>query len=89
MFATLYKEIQVMVARIAQWKHYTYVLRVSNDPITGSDPRSALAAIDRTIVYAEPVNDITEEVVTYLNKEYQAKGGPAPKAAMNPKANPN
>ena len=38
--ATLYKEIQAMVARIAKWRRMTYVVRVSNQPITGGNPNS-------------------------------------------------
>lgn len=82
MLATLYKEIQSMVARIAKWKKITYVLRVSNEPVTGSDPNSAMRAIERTVVYADAGNDITKEVIHYLNTEYKQAGGPAPKPAQ-------
>lgn len=80
MLATLYKEIQSMVSRVARHHGMTYVLRVSNDPVTGSDPNSAMRAIERSVVYAEPVNDITNEVIGYLNVEYKKAGGTAPKA---------
>jgi outer membrane protein len=84
MLATLYKEIQSMVARVAKWKKMTYVLRVSNEPVTGSDPNSAMRAIERTVVYADSANDITKEVIHYLNTEYKKAGGhsPAPKPAQ-------
>ena len=36
--ATLYKEIQAMVARVAKWKKMTYVVQVSNEPVTGGNP---------------------------------------------------
>jgi outer membrane protein len=80
MLATLYKEIQSMVGRIAQFKGFNYVVRVSNDPITGSNPNSAMMAIERTIVYADPRNDITNDVIFHLNREYKAMGGVQPKA---------
>ncbi|SIN90549.1 outer membrane protein [Singulisphaera sp. GP187] len=83
MLATLYKEIQTMVARVAVHRHMTYVLRVSNDPVTGSDPNSAMRAIERSVVYAEATNDITKDVVQYLNAEYKSKGGVAPKATSS------
>lgn len=83
MLATLYKEIQSMVARVAKSRGMTYVLRVSNDPVTGSDPNSAMRAIERSVVYAEPTNDITKLVVHYLNVEYKQAGGPAPKATSS------
>ena len=83
MLATLYKEIQSMVARVAKYRGMTYVLRVSNDPVTGSDPNSAMRAIERSVVYAESTNDITKDVVQYLNAEYKSKGGVSPKATSS------
>jgi len=79
MLATLYKEIQSMVGRVAKHRGMTYVVRVSNDPVTGQNPNSAMMAIERTIVYADPTNDITGDVINYLNQTYKAAGGVAPK----------
>jgi len=82
MIGTIYKEIQSMVIRVAKQRNLTYVLRTSNDPITSNDPSSPIRAIERTVVYADPSNDITEAVVQYLNMEYksqrQGAGTPAP-----------
>ena len=52
--ATLYKEIQAMVARVAKWKKMTYVVKVSNQPISGGNPNSVMAAMANTMVYADP-----------------------------------
>ena len=79
MIATLYNEIQTMVGRIAKYRGFAYVVRVSNDPITGANPNSAMAAIERTVVYADPRNDITNDVIYNLNREYKASGGTVPK----------
>jgi outer membrane protein len=76
--ATLYKEVQAMVARVAVWRKMTYVVQVSNAPITGTDPNSVMAAINRTMVYADPSNDITNDVVMYLNHYYKAVANPSP-----------
>ncbi|WP_422930618.1 OmpH family outer membrane protein [Singulisphaera sp. PoT] len=85
MLATVYKEIQTMVSRVAKYRGMTYVLRVSNDPITNSDPRSAMTAVERTVVYADPTNDITKMVITQLNAEYKAaSGGAIPQPAASP-----
>jgi outer membrane protein len=74
--ATLYKEIQAMVARVAQWRGMTYVVKVSSTPVAGTDPNSVLAALNNTMVYADPRNDITNDVVHYLNRMYQATASP-------------
>jgi len=79
--ATLYKEVQAMVARIAKWKKMTYIVKVSNQPISGSNPNSVMAAMANTMVYADPTNDITNDVVYNLNRIYKATGGPSVKGS--------
>ncbi len=81
MLATLYKEVQDMVRRIAEYRGMTYVVQVSNEPVSGSNPNSVMAAMAKTVVYADPRNDITKDVVYNLNRAYQAAGGTAPRAA--------
>ncbi len=79
--ATLYKEVQAMVGRIAQWRKMTYIVKVSNQPISGSNPNSVMAAMANTVVYADPRNDITNDVVYNLNRIYKATGGAATKGS--------
>lgn len=68
--ATLYKEVQAMVGRIAQWRKMNYIVKISNQPISGSDPNSVMNAISSTMVYADPRNDITNDVIHNLNRMY-------------------
>ena len=84
--ATLYKEIQAMVARVAQWRKMTYVVKVSNQPISGSNPNSVMAAMANTMVYADPRNDVTNDVVYNLNRLYKATGGAVPKTSAGASA---
>jgi Skp family chaperone for outer membrane proteins len=86
MLATLYKEVQDMVRRIAVYRGMTYVVQVSTEPISGTNPNSVMAAMAKTVVYADPQNDITRDVVYNLNRAYQAAGGTAPRAAAAPAA---
>ena len=72
-----------MVAMIAQWRKMNYVLKVSNQPIAGTDPNSVMGAISSTVVYADPRNDITSDVVHNLNRYYRSAQSPVPKAATN------
>jgi outer membrane protein len=81
MLATLYKEVQEMVGAIAQFKKLTYVVQVSNEPVSGSNPNSVMAAMAKTVVYADARNDITKDVIYNLNKRYKSAGGVVPKAA--------
>jgi Skp family chaperone for outer membrane proteins len=79
--ATLYKEIQTMVGRVAKWRKMTYIVKVSNQPISGANPNSVMAAMANTMVYADPRNDITKDVVHNLNVIYKNAGGPAPRGS--------
>lgn len=81
MLATLYKEVQEMVGAIARYKGLNYVIQVSNEPISGSNPNSVMAAMAKPVVYSDNKNDITKDVVHNLNIRYKAAGGVTPKAA--------
>ena len=84
MIATIYKDVQAMVSRVAKYKGFTFVVRVNNDPITSANPNSAMMAVDRDVIYADPTLEITNDVVFNLNREYQAAGGtPAAKATSS------
>jgi hypothetical protein len=69
------------VKAVAKWRKMNYIVRVSNQPITGTDPNSVMAAISSTLVYADTRNDITNDVVYNLNRMYKATGAPAAKPA--------
>jgi outer membrane protein len=84
--ATIYKEIQAMVESVAKHNHMNYVLRVSNEAVSGADPQSALAAMSRSVVWSDGSSDITEMVVKLLNQQYQSSGSGRPAAAPATKA---
>ncbi len=84
--ATIYKEVQMMVTAIANWRKFNYVMRVTNQPPNGADPNSVMAAFQNTIVYFDPRNDITNDVIYNLNRRYKAVANPA--AAGNNSAQP-
>ena len=86
--ATLYKEIQGVTARVATWRKINYVLKVSTKPPSGTDPNSVMAAVAEPVIYADPRNDITNDVVYYLNQYYRATKNPAgtSKASARPSA---
>ncbi len=86
--STLYKEVQAYAKWVAQRRGITHVLTTSNSPPTGSEPNSVLAAMSRPVIYADPHNDISNDVVYYLNQSYQKLGKPAdkPAAARQPQA---
>jgi Skp family chaperone for outer membrane proteins len=63
----VYKEIQWAVGVIAQQRGLTLVLRQA-DELTQTEPEKAGAAIERSVVYADPNMDITREVIAKLKR---------------------
>jgi outer membrane protein len=85
--ATIYKEIHAMTERVAKFKGYNYIIRVSNEPVSGSDPNLVMSAIARAVVYADSTHDITDMVILNLNDSYEkqqaAEGNPPASAATS------
>jgi RNA polymerase sigma factor (sigma-70 family) len=69
--ATLYNEIQESVAALAKAKGLAYVVKVSPGPRADSEPNDVSTAVNRSFVYADPRNDLTEEVIRDLNRRYE------------------
>ena len=81
---TVYKEIQQVVKGVATSNGLTYVIQISNDPISSEDPNSVVAAMMRTVVYSDRnAPDLTQMVVNYLNASYE-KANPAAASAPAP-----
>ncbi len=76
---SIYNEVADMTARVAQKHGHTFVVKYNKGKIQSNEPNSAMSAMSKTFIYADPRADITEEVVGYLNQMYKASGGRAPK----------
>lgn len=77
--ATIYNEIAIMARGVATQRGMAFVVKYSDAPASGSEPNSVVAAMSRTILFADPSVDITADVIKWLNYRYKASGGPAPK----------
>lgn len=88
LLAKIYAEVQDMVSRIAVYRGMTYVMQISNENPSSGDPQTVVAAMGRALIYSDPRNDITKDVVYNLNRAYKAAGGVAPRAAAAPAAGP-
>ena len=73
--ATLYEEIQQTTANLAKAKGMNYVVKVSPGPNPDSDPNAVMDALKGSVVYSDPRNDLTEEVIRELNERFKAVGG--------------
>ncbi len=72
--ATIYKEIQNAVAALAQAKGLTYVVKASPTPRPDADHSEVSSALQNSVIYADPRNDLTEEVIGELNHRFNAAG---------------
>lgn len=79
--SALYREIQSMTARVAAWRGMNYVVKVSNEPPSAADPQAVMAVLSRTVVYSDPRNDVTQQVVQFLNQEYRKVAAAQPRPA--------
>ncbi len=86
--ASLYNEVAEVAKKIARARKMTNVMKVTNKQPSGSDPNSVMAAMSNPLVYFDPANDITQDVVYNLNAVYKAAGGPTAKAATPPAGAP-
>ncbi|WP_165249859.1 OmpH family outer membrane protein [Paludisphaera soli] len=86
--ASLYNEVTEVAKKIAKARKMTYVMKVTNQTPSGANPNSVMAAMSNPMIYFDPANDITQDVVYNLNAVYKAAGGPTAKAATPPAGAP-
>ncbi len=78
--ATIYNEVAEMARGVANQRGMTFIVKYSDQKVAGTDPNSVMAAMSRTILYADARVDITNDTVRFLNYKYKASGGQPPKA---------
>ena len=77
--ATIYNEVATMARGVAKQRGMSFIVKYSDQPASGSEPNSVVAAMSRTILFADESVDITPMVTYWLNRRYKESGGPAPK----------
>jgi outer membrane protein len=87
--ATIYNEIAAMARGVAKQRNMTFVVKYSDQQPSGSEPNSVVAAMSRTILYADERVDITRDVTYWLNTRYKTSGGVAPKSTAPATAIPS
>lgn len=86
-FATTCAEVRQMTAAVAKRHRMNFVVQVAADPAPGADPKTALDALRRHVVWADPGVDITAEVLQRLNNQYKIlTGGVTGTTPTGPKA---
>ena len=85
--ATIYKEVQLMVTAIAQWRKINYVVKVRTWCLPDRIRTRSRPPLQNTMVYFDPRNDITNDVIYNLNRRYKAVADP-PQTGGNPRVVP-
>jgi Skp family chaperone for outer membrane proteins len=71
--ASLLGEIQAVIAEVARTKGFDYVIRVEAIPrLDAADPSNVIAALNRSVLFANPHHDITEDVIREMNRRFAA-----------------
>jgi Skp family chaperone for outer membrane proteins len=72
--AWLLEEIQRVIAEVARVKGMDFVVKVEAGLRADANPDEVFTAMKRSVLYANPRNDITEEVIGELNRRFVAAG---------------
>lgn len=86
--AAFYKEVQEMVALVARHRGYSFVVKVSNEPVSASNPDAVMVAMSKSVVYSDPSADVTQWVLYNMNHRYIKSGGKTVASGGNTPADP-
>ncbi len=92
MFKVIYADASGMVQRYAEHVGYTVVIRFDSKGIEDETaPAEAVQRMNKQVVYYRPENDITNIVLSALNREYASRrtGTPARSASSSAPARSN
>jgi Skp family chaperone for outer membrane proteins len=72
MLKVIYSDVSKMVGLYARHAEYSLVLRFNSKGVEDEmQPKQAIQAMNRNVIYHEKGNDITEVVLSQLNKQYK------------------
>ena len=79
MFKVIYGDVTSAVTKYAQYAKFTHVMRFNRKGIDDStSPQEAVQTMNKTFIYWNAENDITDKVLRYLNSNYaKVSGGPS------------
>jgi RNA polymerase sigma factor (sigma-70 family) len=75
--AVLDADIRSAIAEVARKQGLSYVVKVTPAPAADANTTDVQAVLNRSVLYADPRLDITEEVIRMLNDRYPPGPGPA------------
>ena len=79
MFKTIYTDVTAAVKLYAEYAKFDHVMRFNRKGIDDTtSPQEAVQTMNKTFIYTKESNDITDPVLSYLNKTYAKSGGGTP-----------
>jgi len=81
-YKTVYLEVAGAVEQYSKHYKYTLVMRFNRAPVESADnPQEIIQSMNRQVVYYRAQDDITDQILGYLNEQFKANGGSAAPAA--------
>jgi outer membrane protein len=78
MFKVIYADTTSMVRKYAEWANYSVVIRIDRKDLDESTPSAeAIQRMNKQVVYYRADDDITDYVLSALNKQYPGSSGAA------------
>ncbi|MEZ6130002.1 MAG: OmpH family outer membrane protein [Planctomycetaceae bacterium] len=82
MFKIVYTDVTAAVKLYAEYAKYDHVMRFNRKGIDDTtNPQEAVQTMNKTFIYWNASNDITDKVLGYLNDSYAKSSGAAPAPA--------
>lgn len=74
MYKTVYLEVEDLVSKYARHFQYTLVMRFNRTDVEHAEnPRDIVTGMNRQVVYHRAEDDLTDAILEYLNKDWEAK----------------
>jgi len=87
-YKTVYLEVADAVQKYASHFNYTLVLRFTSDDVDQTDnPEEVMRGLNKQVVYYRPNDDITNSIVSFLNRSYQKTAAAPPSDSAAPSRN--
>lgn len=89
-YKTVYLDVEHAVGMFASHYSYTLIMRFNRAEVTSAEnPQEIIQSLNRQVVFYRPGDDITDQILGYLNSEYRRQAGTAAPAATPPAAQGN
>jgi outer membrane protein len=90
-YKTVYLEATEAVQKFSEIYGYSLIMRFNREGLdSADDPQAIITRMNRQVIHYSPEDDITDKILGYLNRNYQAATGgtaPQPTRSVNPAAN--